>query len=104
MGRVHFIGGSPDETVDVSWVEEAARQGGNFDYNANLSARVSGATFEGTYTRTRKDGGSPSLLGLDGYIKKDVIGYVSDDKKEVKVISKQFKDDFEFLMLRQELY
>jgi hypothetical protein len=86
--------------IGVSWVEEVGSLGGNVIYTVDLSAKVSGSTIEGTYIRKRSESGPGLLLGLDGALNKEIIGYLSNEKKDIRLMSKSFQDNFDVFLSR----
>jgi tetratricopeptide (TPR) repeat protein len=79
------------DIIKAAWVESAGvLSGGSSD--AELIGKVSGSTFEGTYTRKRNE--STLLGGLSGNTNQSCIGYISDDGNEIKIASPKLKDSF----------
>ncbi|MFL1452882.1 tetratricopeptide repeat protein [Marinobacter sp. GN3S48] len=88
--------------IEANWIEAVVALDGNVAYTAELSAKVSGSTIEGTYTRKRSDGRPSSLLGLDSPTNQAFIGHLSNGKNEISLMSKNFKDNFKLSLSRQK--
>ena len=79
--------------LKASWTEESGGLVGE-EYNVELVGKVSGSTFEGTYSRKRSESSPSTFLGLDGNLNKACMGYFSEREGEIKVFAKKLKDNF----------
>lgn len=84
-------------SLKASWTEETGALVGGI-YTVELVGEVSGATFDGTYSRKRNDNSSNTLLGVGGNTNKVCIGYFSESEGKLKVLSKELKDDFSLFL------
>jgi hypothetical protein len=82
-----------NDLLKATWTEEAGGLGGE-PYKVELVGKVSGSTFEGTYSRQRNESSPNTLLGLSRNTNKACMGYFSEREREIKVFSKTLKDDF----------
>jgi tetratricopeptide (TPR) repeat protein len=82
-----------NDLLKASWVETAGALGGG-TYTVELTGKVSGSTFDGTYARKRNESSPSTLLGLDGNTNQACIGYFSEKDREIKLVSKELKNNF----------
>lgn len=91
-----------NDLLKASWVETAGALGGGA-YTAELTGKVSGSTFDGTYTRKRNESSPNTLLGLGGNTNQACIGYFSQKDREIKLVSKKLKDSFSLCLSQQKV-
>lgn len=89
-----------DDTLKAYWIEKAGVMN-NGEYTVKIIGKVSGSTFDGTYSRIKNGNPDNTLLGLSGNTTSACIGYFSEKEREIKVISKKLDDKFS-LTLSQE--
>lgn len=78
--------------LKASWIETEISLGGG-PYTVELQGKVSGSTFDGTYSRQKNSSSPSSLLGLNLNKKIDCIGYLLDQDGVIKVLSKKLNED-----------
>jgi tetratricopeptide (TPR) repeat protein len=86
-----------NDLLKASWAEDVGALGGG-GYKVELVGKVSGSTFDGTYSSMRNESAPSTLLGLSGNANKACIGYFSEREGKIKVISKNLKDDFSLFL------
>jgi hypothetical protein len=89
-----------DNSINTFWLE----LGGflqKVPYRIDLIGRVTGSTFEGTYTKFTDNDLKLSLAGA-GNVTQRVIGYMAEDGARINLIGAEFKDDFTLYLTRNK--
>ncbi|MEH6457942.1 MAG: hypothetical protein V7749_16560 [Cocleimonas sp.] len=91
-----------NDLLHANWVETSTALAG-IECTVGLVGKISGSTFDGTYTRKRNGSNRNALLGLGGDTSQDCIGYFSEKDRGIKLVSKNLKDNFSLLLSKKKV-
>jgi hypothetical protein len=89
-----------DSSINTFWLESEGFLKKE-PYRIELTGKVSGSTFEGTYIKLR-DNDLKSLLAGTGDLAKRVIGYMAEDGARINLTGAEFRDDFTLYLTRNK--
>ena len=76
----------------ASWSEELVGLSVS-NYAVELTGKVTGSTFSGTYKRKRTDGAQTGLLGVSSDARISCIGFLTQDKKTLNIVASSLKEN-----------
>lgn len=82
-----------NDKLEATW-EELASALEKSNYSVKLTGKVSGSTFSGQYTKRKIGDSTKTVLGFNGNISNDCIGFLSNGVGDLILIATKIKSDF----------